>query len=307
MSNPVLVVGSIALDTVRTPFGKIKEGLGGSATYFSVSASYFTPVKLVGVVGKDFPKRYVGMLKKHGIDTKCLEYKKGKTFRWTGNYDFDLSEAHTINTALNVFEHFNPKLPPDYASSPYIFLANIDPDLQMEVLKQVVNPHLVILDTMNFWISGKKKSLQKVLKKIDIFLLNESEARQLADESNLVRAARKIIAMGPATVIVKRGEYGALYFNSQSIFSAPSYPLENVFDPTGAGDSFAGGFVGYLARCGSKEDSCVRQAIIFGSVMGSFCVEDFSLNRLSRLSYPEILKRYHEIKQQAAFEAVNES
>jgi sugar/nucleoside kinase (ribokinase family) len=306
MNNTVLVVGSIALDTVRTPFGKIKEGLGGSATYFSVSASYFAPVKLVGVVGQDFPKEYLKLLRKHNIDTKGLKSQKGKTFRWTGNYDFDLNEVHTINTALNVFEHFKPDLTPDYASSPYIFLANIDPDLQYDVLAQALRPKLVILDTMNFWISGKRKSLIKVLKKIDIFLINESEARQLADESNLVRAARKIITMGPPTVIIKRGEYGSLYFNGSSIFSAPSYPLEKVFDPTGAGDSFAGGFVGYLAKCGSTADRHIRQAIIFGSVMGSFCVEDFSLGRLGRLTYGEILKRYYEIKQQTHFEPVKE-
>lgn len=300
----LLVVGSIAFDSVKTPFGAADDVLGGSATYFSTAASYFTSVKLVAVVGDDFPDKHVNFLKSRKIDISGLQRSKGQTFRWKGEYGFDLNEARTLDTQLNVFESFKPKIPDAYRSSDVVFLANIDPVLQREVLHQIDKPKLVACDTMNFWIGGKRDELIKTLAEVDILLINEAEARELACEPNLVKAARAIQAMGPKTLIVKRGEYGSVMFNSGGVFSAPAYPLEAVFDPTGAGDSFAGGFMGYLDNVRNFDEASLRQAIIFGSVMASFNVEDFSLNRMRSLDYKEIEGRYREFRKITSFEDI---
>ena len=297
--SKILVVGSVALDTVTTPFGGVKEALGGSAVYFSISAIKFLEpfdVRIVAVVGEDFPSKYLKLLKKNKIDTEGLKKEKGKTFRWIGEYDYNLNEAHTIDTKLNVFENFSPEIPSDYKNTPYIFLANIDPELQEKVLEQISSPKLVVLDTMNFWISSKKESLKNVLKMVDIFLLNESETRQISEEYNILKAVRKILSWGPKAVIVKRGEYGAIYFDNSSIFYVPSYPLENIYDPTGAGDSFAGGFLGYIAKKDKFDRKTIKQATVFGSIMGSFAVESFSLNKLVKVNQRDILERYREFK-----------
>jgi sugar/nucleoside kinase (ribokinase family) len=288
----VLVVGSVALDSVKTPFGAVEEVLGGSASYFSTAASFFTEVSLVGVVGDDFPSEALGLFREREINIDGLERVRGKTFRWKGEYSYDLNEAITLDTQLNAFEHFRPKLPPSYRESPYVFLANIDPELQLEVLTQVKRPKFVACDTMNFWIQGKLDALKAVLRRVDLLTINEGEARQLAQEPNVVKAARAILRMGPKALIVKRGEYGALMFNGSTIFFAPAYPLEAVYDPTGAGDSFAGGFMGYLANVDAVSEEAMRQAIIMGSTMASFNVESFSLERLRSLTYPDIRERF---------------
>ena len=297
----ILVVGSVALDSVETPFGKEDNILGGSATYFSTSASFFTDVNLVAVVGDDFPQEHVDFLGSRDIDLRGLARVSGKTFRWKGKYGYDLNEAQTLETDLNVFADFKPRIPEEYAATDYLFLANIDPELQMEVLNQVARPRIVACDTMNFWISSKQEALKKVLERVDILIINEGEARQLSGEANLVKAARKVLSLGAKTLIIKRGEYGVLMFNGSSIFAVPAYPLEEVFDPTGAGDTFAGGFMGYLANTGDISEDGIRQAIIFGSVMASFNVEDFSLNRLKRLDYREIEERYRAFKAMTHF------
>jgi sugar/nucleoside kinase (ribokinase family) len=298
----VLVVGSVAFDSVKTPFGEVEDALGGSGTYFSVSASYFTDVCLVAVVGEDFPDEHLDMLKSHKVDVAGVEKRPGKTFRWKGYYEFDLNTAHTLDTQLNVFADFKPKLPENYRDCEYVFLANIDPELQSLVLDQVKNPKLVACDTMNFWIEGKLEALKKTLERVDMLIINDGEARELANEPNIVKAARKIIDIGPKTLIIKRGEYGALMVDKDSIFSAPAYPLEFVFDPTGAGDTFAGGLIGYLAANGIGGNDVLRQGIIYGSSMASFNVEDFSLNRLRTLSRDEIDTRFRFFKKLTHFE-----
>ncbi|MBI5185024.1 MAG: sugar kinase [Nitrospinae bacterium] len=298
----VLVVGSVAFDSVKTPFGEVKDALGGSGTYFSVSASYFADVCLVAVVGEDFPDEHLNMLKSHKIDISGVEKRPGKTFRWKGYYEFDLNTAHTLDTQLNVFADFKPKLPENYRDCEYVFLANIDPELQALVLDQVKNPKLVACDTMNFWIEGKLDALKKTLERVDMLIINDGEARELANEPNIVKAARKIIDIGPKTLIIKRGEYGALMVDKDSIFSAPAYPLEFVFDPTGAGDTFAGGLMGYLSSNGTANEGVLRQGIIYGSTMASFNVEDFSLNRLRTLSRDEIDTRFRFFKKLTHFE-----
>ncbi|MBI5492964.1 MAG: sugar kinase [Deltaproteobacteria bacterium] len=300
----ILVVGSVAFDSVETPFGKADDVIGGSATYFSTSASYFSGVKLVAVVGDDFPEEHIRELEKKGVDTGGLKRVPGKTFRWKGRYDFDLNQAHTLDTQLNVFSTFDPEIPESYKESPFVFLANIDPDLQLKVLGQVRNPKFIACDTMNFWIEGKPEALRRLLKKVDLFVINEGEARQLAGEASLVKAARSILKDGPKTLIIKRGEYGALMFNGGSIFAAPAYPLEDIYDPTGAGDSFAGGLMGYLANTGDTSEASIRKAIIFGSVMASFNVEAFSLERLSSLTLEQIRARYAEFKRLTHFEGL---
>jgi sugar/nucleoside kinase (ribokinase family) len=300
----LLVVGSVALDTVKTPFGNVQEALGGSATYFSVAASYFTRVNLVAVVGEDFPPDYLSVLKKRNINLEGLERSAGATFRWRGEYGYQLNEAKTLETHLNVFEKFRPKLPESYRESELVFLANIDPELQEEVLNQVRRPKWVVCDTMNFWIEKKREALLKTLKEVHILIINDGEARQLAEEPNLVKAARRILGWGPRILIVKRGEYGAVTFNGQRIFTSPAYPLETVFDPTGAGDSFAGGFMGYLSRTGNLKDDVIRKAVIYGSVMASFNVESFSLDRLRQLSPKAIHARYKEFKRLTHFENI---
>ncbi len=300
----ILVVGSVAFDSVETPFGKADDVIGGSATYFSTSASYFSGVKLVAVVGDDFPEEHIRDLEKKGVDTGGLKRVPGRTFRWKGRYDFDLNQAHTLDTQLNVFSTFDPEIPESYKESPFVFLANIDPELQLKVLGQVRNPKFIACDTMNFWIDGKQGALRRLLKKVDLFVINEGEARQLAGEASLVKAARSILKEGPRTLIIKRGEYGALMFNGGSIFAAPAYPLEDIFDPTGAGDSFAGGLMGYLANTGDTSEANIRKAIIFGSVMASFNVEAFSLERLSSLTLEQIRARYAEFKRLTHFEGL---
>jgi sugar/nucleoside kinase (ribokinase family) len=297
----IVVVGTVAFDTVETPFGRGENVLGGSATYFSTSASFFTDVSLVAVVGEDFPEEHVGFLQSRSIDTAGLQRIPGKTFQWRGKYGYDLNDAQTLDTQLNVLMEFRPDLPESYRDTDYLFLANIDPELQIEVLEQVRSPKLVACDTMNFWISCKPEALTEVLRKVDIVVINEGEARQFTSEANLVKAARKIIALGCKRLVIKRGEYGVLMFTADSVFAAPAYPLEEVFDPTGAGDTFAGGFMGYLANTGDLSEEGVRQAIVFGSVMASFNVEDFSLERMKRLNYREIEARYKSFKALTSF------
>ncbi|MBZ0170631.1 sugar kinase [Candidatus Methylomirabilis lanthanidiphila] len=298
----ILVVGSVALDSVRTPFGTAKEALGGSATYFSVAASFFADVRVVAVVGEDFPEEHLSFLKSRSIDLEGLVRVPGRTFRWTGEYGFDLNDAKTLETQLNVFAAFQPEIPDAYRESDLVFLANIDPDLQREVLGQVRSPKLVAADTMNYWINGKPEALRETLKSVDILLINDAETRQLADEPNLVRAAQKVLGWGPTSLAIKRGEYGALMVRKGRWFAAPALPLDSVFDPTGAGDCFAGGFIGYLANTMNFEEANIRKAIVMGSVMASFNVEAFSLDRLRRLTYPEIEARYKVFKRLAHFE-----
>lgn len=302
----IVVVGTVAFDTVETPFGKGENVLGGSATYFATSASFFTDVSLVAVVGEDFPEEHVAFLQSRDINTDGLQRIPGKTFHWTGRYGYDLNEAQTLDTQLNVLMDFRPDLPESYRNTDILFLANIDPDLQMEVLEQVRTPKLVACDTMNFWISSKPEALKKVLQKVDIVIINEGEARQFTGEANLVKAARQIISLGCKRLVIKRGEYGVLMFTADTVFAAPAYPLEEVFDPTGAGDTFAGGFMGYLANSGDLSEDGIRQAIIFGSVMASFNVEDFSLERMKRLEYREIEARYKSIKALTSFRDIAE-
>lgn len=290
----LLVVGSVALDSVATPFGTVTEALGGSATFFSYSASFFTGVRLLAAVGEDFPREHLELLRTRGVDLSGLVVSKGRTFRWQGEYGYDLNEAKTLDTQLNVFADFKPVLTPELKRTPYLFLANIDPVLQLDVLHQMAKrPQLVALDTMNFWIRGKRDDLLRVLREVDVVTINDGEARELAGEPNLVRATRAIAAMGPKTIVVKRGEYGALMFCEGAFFMVPAYPLDSVFDPTGAGDTFAGGFVGYLAAMDRVDPPTMRRAIVYGSVMASFAVEDFSLNRLARLTSAEIGERYN--------------
>jgi sugar/nucleoside kinase (ribokinase family) len=300
----ILVIGSVAFDSVETPFGRGDDVLGGSATYFSTSASFFTGVQLVAVVGDDFPEEPKEFLSSRGVDLAGLQTRQGETFRWKGRYGYDLNEAQTLETHLNVFETFHPELPESYRKAEYVFLANIDPELQLEVLKQVERPKLIACDTMNFWIEGKRDELVRTLGHVDILVINEAEVRQLADEANLVKASRAVLEMGPKTLVVKRGEYGVLVFTEHSIFSAPAYPLEEVFDPTGAGDTFAGGFMGYLAATNNLSDETIRKATVFGSVMASFTVEDFSLNRLRKLSWTEVEERFRRFQALTAFDGL---
>ncbi|MGM0556072.1 MAG: PfkB family carbohydrate kinase [Myxococcota bacterium] len=299
----LLVVGSIAFDSVETPFGKVEEALGGSALYFSTSASYFTDVDLVAVVGDDFPDQTIDFLKSRNVGLEGLKHSEGKTFRWKGKYGYDLNEAQTLDTQLNVFGDFHPELPEGYRDASHVFLANIDPELQMEVLEQVRDPEFVALDTMNFWIDGKIDALYKVLERVDMAVINEQEARQLADEANITRAAERILEMGPSHVAIKRGEYGALVFSADDVFFAPAYPLESVYDPTGAGDTFAGGLLGYICRCGGvPTDGNLRQATVLGGVMASFCVEEFSLDGLRDIETARIERRFAQFQDLVNFE-----
>ena len=302
--SSILVVGSVAFDSVKTPFGEADNVLGGSATYFSVSASYFSPVNVVGVIGADFTEDDKAIFKRHNIDTAGLVQTDGDTFRWKGQYGFELNEAETLDTQLNVLETFDPKIPDSYKDSDYVFLGNIDPVLQVKVLDQIKSPKLVACDTMNFWIDAKLDDLKQMLKRIDMLVINDGEARMLSGEANLVQAANKIRAMGPERLIIKRGEYGVLAFNEDSIFAAPAFPLEEVFDPTGAGDSFAGGLMGHIALADELNDSTLRQAIVLGSVMASFNVEEFSLNKLSKLTETEIQGRFEQFKKLTHFESL---
>jgi sugar/nucleoside kinase (ribokinase family) len=290
----LLVVGSVALDTVETPFGKVKDALGGSAVYISAAASYFSsPIRLVGVVGGDFAKEHLAFLESRHIDLDGLQIDEaGKTFRWGGKYHYDLNVRDTLFTSLNVFEKFDPKIPDGYRVSGYVCLGNIDPILQRQVLKQLNKPRLVVGDTMNYWIETKPKELIETMKQMDVLIVNDSEARLLTQEPNLIKAAKKIIKMGPSVVIVKKGEHGAMLVTEDTIFTAPAYPLENIFDPTGAGDSFAGGFVGWLARTDDISPENLKRAVVYGSTLASFCVEKFSVDGLRDLSYLKIHDRF---------------
>ena len=298
----VLVVGSVALDSVETPFGKADDVLGGSATFFSAAASHLTDVQVVGVVGNDYPMDRLRELEKRNVDLGGIEQVDGSSFRWRGRYRHDLNSAETLETHLGVFSNFDPKIPARFAEPDFLFLANIDPRLQLAVLKQVKRPRLVASDTMNFWIESRRPELIELLGHVDLITLNDAEARQLTEQSNLVQAARWIMAHGPRHVIIKKGEHGAFLFRENNIFFAPAYPLESVFDPTGAGDSFAGGFIGYLARTGDLSDANMRRAVIYGSTMGSFAVEKFSIERLLTVTRAELDERLHAFKQLVAFE-----
>ena len=288
----ILVVGSVAFDTVKTPFGEVREALGGSAAHFSVAASFFTPVRLVAVVGEDFAAEHRQPLLDRDVDLSGLTTAKGRTFRWSGVYGDDLNSAQTLDTQLNVFADFRPEIPEAWRDTPLLFLANIDPELQWSVLEQARGAKLVAADTMNYWITGKPEALKKLLGRVDILLINDGEIRQLTGESNLVRAVAAVRRLGSKAVVVKRGEHGVLVFDAESAFALPAFPLDSVVDPTGAGDAFAGGFLGYLASRGLDGELDLRTAAVVGSVMASYQVEDFSLDRLKRLTTPEIRERF---------------
>jgi len=288
----LLVVGSVAFDALESPYGKVERALGGAATYFAVAASFFTHVNLVGIVGDDFTEVDARIFHGRTIDTDGLERAKGKTFFWAGRYSQNLNERVTLATELNVFAEFKPRLPEKYRDSKFVFLANIAPDLQRDVLHQVKRrPKIAALDTMNYWIERSNAELRETLKHVDILMINDSETRELSNEHNLLRAAKHIFKMGPTTLIVKRGEYGAMMVEKRGVFCVPAFPLEEPHDPTGAGDSFAGGFMGYLAGNGDKSDAALRRAMVFGSVLGSFAVEQFGLDRLRHLKRSEIHAR----------------
>jgi len=289
----LLVVGSMAFDSIRSPFGEVEKVVGGSATYFSLAASYLAPVRLVSVVGEDFPPEVIRMLGSRSIDTRGLAVAEGRTFHWKGFYEYDLNTAHTVTTELNVFRDFAPVLPEEYRDTPYVFLGNIAPSLQLDILRQVRRPKLVALDTMNYWIESSPGPLREVIEKVDILMVNEGEIRMLTGEYNLVKAARMVIGWGPGRVVIKRGEYGVLNLSDSTMFAAPAYPLETIFDPTGAGDSFAGGFMGYLAGRAGKDlvDNDFRLATMYGSAIASFTVEAFSTERLQNLTPEDISER----------------
>jgi sugar/nucleoside kinase (ribokinase family) len=289
----VLVVGSLGLDTLKTPFGHVEDVLGGTTSYFSLAASMYTDVQMVAVVGTDFPEASLDLFRRRGVDLRGLQTMEGKTFRWAGEYKFDMNVAETLDTQLNVFADFHPRLPDDYRSTPYVFLANIHPSLQLEVLDQVSKPKLVVMDSMNFWIQGSKAELTQVMRRADIVLLNDGEVRQYAETPNLISAGRSILDLGPRAVVIKKGEHGALLISREDgVFVAPAYPQEEVRDPTGAGDSFAGGFIGYLASRDDTSPAAIRRAIVHGSAVASFTVEDFSVRRLERLTSADVLDRY---------------
>jgi sugar/nucleoside kinase (ribokinase family) len=300
----ILVVGSVAFDTVETPSGRAERILGGSASFFSVAACLFAPVNLVGVVGDDFGEEQLAAFRDRPIDLEGLERAEGETFHWQGRYSRDLNSRETIRTDLNVFEFFEPKIPAAYRSSELVFLGNIDPVLQSRVLEQVERPRLVACDTMNFWIHGKPDELRDTLRNVDVLLINDTEASELSGEWNLVKAARAIRSMGPSTLVVKKGEHGALMFTEAGSFAAPAYPLEEVFDPTGAGDTFAGGFLGYLASASGHGEEDLRRAVVVGSALASFSVEAFGLDRLLSLTREEIDERYRLFQQLTHFESL---
>ena len=305
-TSPLLVVGSVALDSVETQTDKRPDVLGGAASYFSVAASFFAPVRLIGVVGGDFPREHEALLGGFGVDLAGLErVAGGRTFRWAGRYSSDFNKRTTLDTQLNVFESFRPKLPPAWTGSPFVFLANIDPVLQGEVLEQVERPRFVACDTMNFWIEGgRRPDLERVLSRVDMLLLNDEEARLLSRHDNLPSAARAIRAMGPKAVVIKRGDAGALLFHEGGVFAAPAFPIERVVDPTGAGDSFAGGFMGWLAHTGDITPGGIRTAMILGSVLASYCCEDFSLDRFRTLELGEIRERFTAFAELVHFEKI---
>ncbi|MDD5439644.1 MAG: PfkB family carbohydrate kinase [Candidatus Omnitrophica bacterium] len=302
-NDKILIIGSVAVDCIETPFGKRAAVLGGSATFSSVSASFFNRnTGIVAVIGDDFPAAYRAVFKKRGIDIRGLRViPGGKTFRWSGNYTGDMNSPVTLYTHLNVFKDFKPSIPEGERDAAFVFLANIDPDLQGMVLRQIKNPSLVVCDTMNYWIANKPRALKKLLKRIDIFLLNEGEARQLSGEHNLLKAARAILAYGTSSVVIKKGEYGVLFFSKRLMFQSPAYLLEDILDPTGAGDTFAGGMLGYLSGAGRINDASIRTSLIYGTIMASFAVQDFSVDALLRLRQADIRRRFDEFVRMTKF------
>ncbi len=304
--KPVLIAGSMALDDVKTPFGERKACLGGSGVHSAVAASFFSPVRLVSVIGKDFPAEHIDFLSSKKVDLKGVRYREGKTFRWSGYYEFDMNQAHTLKTDLNVLSQFDPELPEEYLDSRIVFLANLDPELQLRIIGQMKGTDLVIADSMNYWIQTKKEKLMQVIRSVDVMLLNEMEARELMGTPNLISAASGILAEGAKHVIIKKGEHGALFFTKKTRFSAPSFPQEMLIDPTGAGDSFAGGFAGYLAKTGDRSVENMKKAVVIGTVMASYNVEGFSLDRMRDLTHQEITSRYRSIKDYCEFMPLKE-
>ena len=290
----ILVVGSVFFDSIETPYGRAERTVGGAALYFSVAASFFAPVQMVATVGEDFPSGELDFLRQRGVDLAGLEVRAGHTGHWAGRYHEDMNRRDTLDLQLNVFADFRPRLPERYRHAQYVFLANIDPALQASVLDQLAAPGLVGCDTMNHWISEARSELEQLLGRVGILVINDEEARQLSGERNIVKAARRLLAMGPHRVLIKRGEYGVMQFSADAVFAIPAFPLEEVFDPTGAGDTFAGGFMGELARSGDSSEGGLRRAIVYGSVMASFVVEDFGLRRLHRLTHDEVEHRYRQ-------------
>jgi len=297
----LVAVGSLAFDTIETPYGRRERIVGGSCSYFSLAASFFSQPKIVAVVGEDFPRETIELFKKKGIDLQGLKIEPGKTFHWEARYGDDPNQRSTIKTELNVFQDFSPTLPPQYQEADLVFLANIDPDLQDDILDQIKKPKLVAMDTINLWIQNKPSSLLKVLKKVDIFFANEEEVKMLTEETNLIKAAKKILQKGPRYVAIKKGEHGALVMGKDFVFSVLAHPCEEVIDPTGAGDSFGGGFMGYLDMVNSFEEKEIRKAAVYGSVLASFAIEDFGIERLKSLTFPEIEERFLEFKKLVSF------
>ncbi|MBI5399781.1 sugar kinase [Candidatus Saganbacteria bacterium] len=302
--SKVLIVGTIGLDTIETPFGKKPEIIGGSAVHAAVAASFFAQPAIVGVAGTDFPEEHLTFLRSRGIDTSGINILAGETFRWSGFYEYDMNQAHTRDTRLNLYATFDPQIPETLRATAYVFLANLDPDLQLKVLDQLKGPKLVAMDTMDFWIKNKREVLHKVIKKVDVVLMNDGEARQFMETPNLPLAANRLLELGTKLVIIKKGEHGALLFSRDNHFAAPSYPQDQLRDPTGAGDSFAGGFIGYLAKSYDLSEQNIRRAVIVGSVMASFNVEDFSLNRLKQLKHKEIVERFAAFRRFTEFAAI---
>ncbi|HTS16959.1 MAG TPA: PfkB family carbohydrate kinase [Verrucomicrobiae bacterium] len=298
----LLITGSVALDSVKTPIEEHHDLLGGSASYASMAASLFSPVNMVAIVGSDFPKKYLDLYREHGINLEGLQVAEGQTFRWSGEYEWDLNKRRTLSVCLNVFETFQPGLPEAYKNTPYVFLANISPQLQMHVLTQIAQPKFVVADTMDLWIGTQRDALVELLRRIDCLVLNEGEAREFTKQTNLIKAGRLILKQGPEYVIIKKGEHGCLLFGEDLFFSAPAYPLEDIHDPTGAGDCFAGAFAGYLAQKDRVDEHSLRNAVVYGSVVASYCVEDFSLKRLESLTQSEIRERYSLFQVMSRFE-----
>ncbi|MCX6695444.1 MAG: PfkB family carbohydrate kinase [Candidatus Altiarchaeota archaeon] len=296
----LVALGTIALDSVETPFGKVKDVLGGSVTYFSLASRVFSKCGVIGVVGKDFPVEHLKLLEDHGIDVAGVEFAEGKTFRWSGYYEYDMNRAHTIKTDLNVLASFKPKIPKDYRKCDFLFLANTDPEIQLDVLDEV-KPKYSVCDTMNFWIQNKKEKVGEVFRECDMIIINEGEARQYCDTPNLIKAGRELLDTADR-VIIKKGEHGALYFSDNCFFTTPAFPLENLKDPTGAGDSFAGGTMGYLAATKDMKDANVKKAMVYGSVIASYVVEDFSIEGLKKISKEKVRERYSMLKEIVAFE-----
>jgi len=290
----ILVVGSVFMDSLETPHGRVERTLGGSATYFSVAASFFVPVQMVAAVGEDFPEEERDFLQRRGIDLRGLEVRPGRTGFWRGRYHEDMNKRDTLELDLGAFANFRPRLPEEYRSAAYVFLANIDPELQSEVLQQLSAPGLIGCDTMNHWITGSRPALERLLGQVDLLVINDEEARLLSGENNVVRAARRLLQMGPSRVLIKRGEYGVIQFSADSVFAVPAFPLEEVFDPTGAGDAFAGALLGALAEFRDRSESSLRKAIVYGSVVASFVVEDFGMRRLRTLDRDQIERRYRQ-------------